>query len=57
MMRKMANKKSTSQESLSGECASTQDLWDEEEAQDPDGEETSEEEFWKKEGDDHSWTS
>ena len=26
------------------------DLWDEEEAQDPDGEETSEEEFWKKEG-------
>ena len=33
------------------------DLWDEEEAQDPDGEETSEEEFWKKEGDDHSWTS
>ena len=33
------------------------DLWDEEEAQNPDGEETSEEEFWKKEGDDHSWTS
>ena len=26
MMRKMANKKSTSQESLSGECASTQDV-------------------------------
>ncbi len=33
------------------------DLWDEEEAQDPDNEETDEEEFWKKEGDDHSWTS
>ena len=33
------------------------DLWDEEEAQDPDGKETSEEEFWKKEWDDHSWTS
>ena len=26
MMRKMANKKSTSQESLSGECASTQEV-------------------------------
>ena len=33
------------------------DLWDEEEAQDPDNEETDEEEYWKKEGDDHSWTS
>ena len=33
------------------------DLWDEEEAQDPDNEETDEEELWKKEGDDHSWTS
>ena len=33
------------------------DLWDEEEAQDPDNEETDEEEFWKKEGDDHSCTS
>lgn len=33
------------------------DLWDEEDAQDPDNEETDEEEFWKKEGDDHSWTS
>ena len=30
---------------------------DEEEAQDPDNEETDEEEYWKKEGDDHSWTS
>ena len=27
------------------------------EAQDPDNEETDEEELWKKEGDDHSWTS
>ena len=33
------------------------DLWDDEEAQDPDNEETDEEEYWKKEGDDHSWTS
>ena len=33
------------------------DLWDEEEAQDPDNEETDEEKYWKKEGDDHSWTS
>ena len=33
------------------------DLWDEEEAQDPDNEETDEEEYWKREGDDHSWTS
>ena len=33
------------------------DLWDEEEAPDPDNEETDEEEYWKKEGDDHSWTS
>lgn len=33
------------------------DMWDEEEAQDPDNEETDEEEYWKREGDDHSWTS
>ena len=33
------------------------DLWDEEDAQASEDEETDKEEFWKKEGDDHSWTS
>ena len=33
------------------------DLWDEEDAQASEDEKTDKEEFWKKEGDDHSWTS